>query len=51
MEAILGKPTPQDQRIANKSLFSFAAAIEKKKSNTVKFIIFGRTATSDPCIQ
>lgn len=39
MQAVLEKPTLQDQKVASESLFSFTAAIAKKSSDRVKIKI------------
>ena len=39
MEAVLGKPTLQDQKLASESLFSFTAAVTKRSSSKVKIKI------------
>lgn len=39
MEAVLEKPTLQEQQVASESLFSFTAAIAKRSSDSIKIKI------------
>lgn len=39
MEAVLERPTPQEQKVASESLFSFTAAVAKRSSDEVKIKI------------